>query len=70
MDKKKKLSKLTKYVIFSISAVVVFTIIMLVYYAIYQSIPDTLCTCFYGTFGGELLCSCLIKLFNIKKEVE
>lgn len=66
----KKKSKLTKYVIFSISAVIVFTVIMLIYYAIYQSIPDTLCTCFYGTFGGELLFSCLIKLFNIKKEAD
>jgi uncharacterized membrane-anchored protein len=67
-NKKKRLSALDKYVIFSLSALVVFTIISIVYQFISgQGMSDTLVTCFFSAFGGELLMLCLIKRLKLKK---
>lgn len=71
----KKISKLKRnlrkapleyYVAFSIALVIIFSVVMIILFCKYSQIPDTLCTCFYGTFGGELLVCALIKIFKLK----
>lgn len=66
--KKKGLSDLDKYVIFSFSNIIIFTIIALVYQFITgNEISSTLITCFFACFGGELLMLCMIKRLKLKK---
>lgn len=66
--KKKKISDLDKYVIFSFSNIIIFTIIALAYQFISgQELSGTLITCFFGVFGGELLMLCMIKRLKLKK---
>lgn len=59
---------LTKYVVFSLVSIQLFTIAMIVVFCIYQSVPDTLIGCYFGTFGGEILSCALIKIFKLKEE--
>lgn len=66
---KKKLSALDKYVIFSFICLIVFSTVV----TIYQFKSDiefspTLITCFFSTFGGELLLCAMIKRLKLKKE--
>lgn len=65
-EKKKKLSSLDKYVIFSIIVLLVYTIINQILSVIFLQTMDTLTTCFYAAFGGEILSCCLIKIFKLK----
>lgn len=68
LQKIKKLSDLDKYVIFSLSALVVFTIIaIIVQIATGQELSATLTTCFFAAFGGELLTLAMIKRLKLKK---
>lgn len=68
---KKRISDLDKYVIFSFSNIIIFTVIALVYQFISgQELSDTLITCFYGVFGGELLMLAMIKRLKLRKEKE
>jgi hypothetical protein len=32
--------------------------------------PGVLVGCFFGTFGGELFCCCIIKCLQLKTEVK
>lgn len=59
---------LSKYVIFSIVIIIVYTIVEFLFSTITGISHDTLTTCFYGCFGGEMLTCALIKIFKIKKE--
>ena len=59
---------LTLYVIFSISILIVYTIVEMIISTISGVSHDTLTTCFYSCFGGEILCCALIKIFKLKKE--
>ena len=59
---------LTKYVIFSISVVVIYTVAEFVSSIITGISHDTLSTCVYGFFGGELVLLAMIKIFKIKRE--
>lgn len=62
------MSALDKYVIFSLSALIIFTITAIVYQFItQQELSTTLISCFFASFGGELLMLCLIKRLKIKK---
>lgn len=65
--KNKKLSALDKYVIFSFTCLIVFTVVMIFVQTITQTTQDTLITCFYGTFGGELLLCAMIKRLKLKR---
>lgn len=66
--KKKGLSDLDKYVIFSFSNIIIFTIIALVYqFLTGNEVSSTLITCFFACFGGELLMLCMIKRLKLKK---
>lgn len=64
----KKLSALDKYVIFSFTCLIIFTITEIILQAVTGTAQDTLITCFFGTFGGELLLCAMIKWLKIKRE--
>lgn len=62
------LKDLTKYVAFSIGVVVVYTIAEFVLSTITGISHDTLSTCVYGFFGGEIVLCGMIKIFKLKRE--
>lgn len=65
---KKRLSALDKYVIFSFTNIIIFTIISLVYQFITrEEVSSTLIVSFFGVFGGELLLLAMIKRLKLKK---
>lgn len=61
---------LTLYVIFSILVILLFTIIEMIISTISGISHDTLITCFFSVFGGEILCCALIKIFKLKSREE
>ena len=63
----KKLSKLSKYVIFSIVVMLLFAAVVIIVAVTKGTTLDTLTTCFFAVFGGEVFSCALIKIFNIKK---
>ena len=65
-----KLKTLDKYVIFSITVTVVYTVVEFVLSVLTGVHHDTLTTCVYGFFGGEIVTCCLIKIFKLKGERE
>lgn len=60
---------LTLYVMFSIAMIIIFTIAEFVISSCTGTTHDTLTTCFYGVFGGEILCCALIKIFKLRSGV-
>lgn len=65
--KKKKVPALDKYVIFSLSALILFTITTIVYqFYTKEELSSTLITCFFAAFGGELLMLAMIKRLKLK----
>lgn len=67
-QKKKKISSLTIFVVFSIAALIIYTIIDKVIFVKLGISDATLTTCFFGFFGGEVVTCALIKIFKIKNE--
>lgn len=65
--RKKKLSALDKYVVFSFVCLIVFTITEMILQAVTGVAQDTLITCFFGAFGGELLLCAMIKRLKLKR---
>ena len=59
---------LTKYVVFSIVILIIYTAIEFTVSTITGVSHDTLTTCVYGCFGGEILSCALIKIFKLKEE--
>ena len=59
---------LTKYVIFSITMVILYTIVEFVLTSLTTVQHDTLTTCWYGFFGGEVFLCAMIKLFKLRRE--
>ena len=68
--KKPKINTLDIYVIFSISDLLLYTVISQIVAITYNVQLDTLTTCFFAAFGGEILSACLIKIFKLKKTEE
>lgn len=68
MKKRVKLNALDIYVIFSISALVIYTIVSQILIVLTGLSLDTLTTCFFGFFGGEIITCALIKIFKLKNE--
>lgn len=66
--KNKKISALDKYVIFSFACLIIFTIVIIIVQTITGITQDTLTTCFFGSFGGELLLCAMIKRLKLKRE--
>jgi hypothetical protein len=64
--KSKKLPALDKYVIFSFSCLIIFTITMIIVQTVTGTTQDTLVTCFFSAFGGELLLCAMIKRLKLK----
>lgn len=59
---------LTKYVIFSISLVILYTIAEFVVSTITGMQHDTLTVAVYVFFGGELVLTSMIKIFKLRRE--
>lgn len=56
---------LDKYVIFSISVLLIYTVVAL-WLSTKGITNDTLTTCLYSCFGGEILSCALIKIYKLK----
>ena len=67
---KRRKHSLTLYVVFSIAMILVYTIVEMITATITGTAHDTLTTCFYGVFGGEILCCALIKIFKLRRNDE
>ena len=65
-SKFKNVKALDVYVTFSILALIVYTVISQYIAIHYEKILDTLTTCFFGFFGGEIVTCGLIKIFKLK----
>lgn len=63
----KKVSALDKYVIFSIGITILYTIVEFIFSTITGTSHDTLTTCVYAFFAGEIVTSGLIKIFKLKE---
>ena len=68
--KKPKINTLDFYVIFSIFVLLLYTVISQIVAIVYNVQLNTLTTCFFAAFGGEILSACLIKIFKLKKPEE
>ena len=64
---KKRLSALDKYVIFSFTCLIIFTVTEIIIQAVTGNAQDTLITCFFSAFGGELLLCAMIKRLKLKR---
>lgn len=62
------MKSLDKYVIFSISVMLIYTVVELVLSSITGINHDTLTTCLYAAFGGEVFSCAMIKVFKLKGE--
>lgn len=65
--KKKKLSALDKYIIFSFVCIIIYTIAEHVLLIVTGETLDLLTTLFYGLFGGEVLICALLKKLKLKQ---
>lgn len=75
-SKFKNVHSLDVYVTFSILSLIIYTIISQIV-AVYTTtvcqsgvVLDTLTTCFFGFFGGEIVTCGLIKIFKLKDKKE
>lgn len=59
---------LTKFVVFSISVLLIYSAAEFVSADAYGVGHDTLTTCVFAAFGGEILSCALIKIFKLKTE--
>ena len=66
VKRKKKLAGLDKYVIFSFSVLIIYSIAEFVVSTITGISHDTLTLALYGAFGGELLLCAVIKKYKLK----
>lgn len=60
----KRIPSLTKYVVFSIAILLLYSVAEFMS----ETSHDTLTTCLYACFGGEILSCALIKIFKLKEE--
>ena len=65
-SKFKKISGLGLYVSFSILVLIIYTIVSQYLAVNYQIILDTLTTCVFSFFGGEVVTCGLIKIFKLR----
>ena len=69
-DQPKTIPSLTKFIIFSFAMLILFTIVVMVLEWLGVEVSDTLITCFYASFGGEVLMCALIKIFKLHNKEE
>lgn len=70
LKKIKEAPSLTKYVVFSIALLLVYSATEFSFAVITGISHDTLTTCIFAAFGGEILSCALIKIFKLKEEVK
>ncbi len=70
LEQEKAMHSLTLYVVFSILALIIYTIVEQVLSSVTGFSNDTLTTCFFACFGGEILMCGLIKIFKLKTSRE
>ena len=70
IEKLNSLNGLDKYVIFSISVTLIFTIAEFITSTITGIEKTTLCTCVYSFFAGEIVVAGLIKIFKLREKEE
>ena len=64
-----RIRSLTKYVVFSITVIIIYTVVAIVFQVVRgEELSSTLTTCFFSAFAGEILLSAFIKIFKIKRE--
>ena len=66
--KKKRISALDKYVIFSFTVLLIYTVAQTIVTIKTGVESSTLTTCFFAAFGGEVLMCALIKRLKLKNE--
>lgn len=66
--RRKKFPSLSAYVVFSIIVLLVYTIAELLITSFTELSHDTLTTCLFATFGGEILTCAIIKIYKLKGE--
>lgn len=60
---------LTKFIIFSFAMTIIYTVTAIIFQAFTgEALSDTLTTCWFAVYGGEVLACALIKVFKLKKE--
>lgn len=64
--RKHKADKLAKFVSLSLTVVIVYTIAEMIVSSKTGITHDTLTTCFFAVFGGEVVSCALIKIFKLK----
>lgn len=64
----KKIPSLTKFIVFSFAVLLLYTVVEFIFSTITGISHDTLTTCLYACFGGEVLACALIKVFKLKEE--
>lgn len=67
LQKRKQLPDLDKYIIFSFAVMIVYTVFEFVFSTITGISHDTLTTCLYAAFGGELLMCAMIKRLKLRR---
>ena len=59
---------LANFVVFSLAMIIIYTIVIIILalVGIENSVLDTLTTCYYSVWGGEIVTCGLIKIFKLK----
>ena len=68
LEEEKRMHSLTLYVVFSIVILIVYTIVEQILSAYTGFSNDTLTTCVFAAFGGEILMCGLIKIFKLRED--
>lgn len=66
IEEEKRMHSLTLYVVFSILVLIIYTIVEQILSTVTQLTHDTLTTCIFAAFGGEILACALIKIFKLR----
>lgn len=64
----KRIKSLTKFVVFSIAILIIYTIAEFTFAITRDTAHDTLTTCFYTCFGSEMLSCAVIKIFKLRED--
>lgn len=68
VKKSTKLHSLTIYVVFSIAFVILYSVVEFIVSTLTGISHDTLTTCVYAFFAGEVVTAGLIKIFKLKEK--
>lgn len=60
---------LLKFIVISFINVTIYTIVAILFQAIFhEELSPTLTTCYMGVYGGEVLSCALIKIFKLRRD--